>query len=124
MNVIYHLIGIAMVIVLIAKLEGEIERQEPLSAEYVETHRQAAQPTPAAWTRLGESSSPPPAGASVARATFMGKPCAQSDCAGDLAGYRWAEENGITEPARCEVLEGEFADGCRLFARMEQQYNI
>lgn len=123
MNVIYHLIGVAMAIIIIAKFEGEIETPEPVAAATESSVPYPdAQARPASWTPLSEDASMPEM--IVARATFMGNPCPQSDCAEALAGYRWAEENAITEPARCEVLSGEFVTGCRLFARMEQQYNI
>jgi hypothetical protein len=130
MNVIYHLIGIAMAIIIIAKLDGEIEQAEPDAVAAIapaavtapSAVTAAGRATPASWTPTDDNADAPQA--AVARATFMGYPCLQSDCAGNLSGYRWAEENGITEPAGCEVLSGELADGCRLFARLEQRYNI
>lgn len=49
--------------------------------------------------------------------TFGGYPCRTSDCAEDKAGYRWAEENGITNPDDCMGKTGAFIEGCRVYAR-------
>lgn len=49
--------------------------------------------------------------------TFGGYPCHTDDCAEDKAGYRWAEENGITNPDSCTGKTGAFIEGCRVYAR-------
>ena len=47
---------------------------------------------------------------------FGGYPCS-GDCSDDKAGYRWAEQNGITDPDSCTGNTGAFIDGCRVYAR-------
>ena len=49
--------------------------------------------------------------------TFGGYPCVSSDCAEDKSGYRWAEENGITNPDDCTGNSGSFIEGCRVYAQ-------
>jgi len=49
------------------------------------------------------------------RLRFGGYPCI-GECAEHLAGYYWAEENGISEPDNCEGLNAEFIEGCRVYA--------
>ena len=47
---------------------------------------------------------------------FGGYPCL-GDCSDDKAGYRWAEQNGITDPDSCTGNTGTFIEGCRVYAR-------
>ncbi len=47
-------------------------------------------------------------------ATFGGYPCGD-DCSQDLAGYRWAVQNGITDPANCDGRTAPFIEGCRVY---------
>jgi hypothetical protein len=42
---------------------------------------------------------------------FKGKPCL-GDCAGYIAGYQWAEEEGISEDDDCAGHSQSFIDGC------------
>ena len=58
----------------------------------------------------------PPRKASEPAPTFGGYPCS-GDCAEDKAGYRWAEQNGITDPDDCTGNSGAFIEGCRVYAR-------
>jgi len=46
---------------------------------------------------------------------FGGYPCIE-DCSEHMAGYSWAEDNGISEPDNCDGLSAEFMEGCRVFA--------
>lgn len=57
----------------------------------------------------------------VSQLTFMGRPC-QGDCAPYMAGYRWAEREGINDPQAC-AGDGEFRAGCAMYAEMERDYN-
>jgi len=47
---------------------------------------------------------------------FGGYPCI-GDCSNDKAGYRWARQNGITDPDSCTGNTGAFIEGCRVYAR-------
>ena len=47
---------------------------------------------------------------------FGGYPCI-GDCSDDKAGYRWARQNGITDPDSCTGNTGSFIEGCRVYAR-------
>ncbi len=59
---------------------------------------------------------PPPPQVSKPIPKFGGYPCS-GDCTDDKAGYRWAEQNGITDPDSCTGNTGEFIEGCRVYAR-------
>ncbi len=66
---------------------------------------------------------PPPQPQPQARAgqppsTFGEYPC-RRDCSEDKAGYRWAQDESITDPDDCTGKTGAFIEGCRVFA--EQQ---
>ena len=52
--------------------------------------------------------------------TFGGYPC-ENDCSQHEAGYRWAEEHGVTDPANCEGDDARFIEGCRVYAEERQQ---
>jgi hypothetical protein len=43
---------------------------------------------------------------------FEGYECTQ-DCSGHEAGYNWAEENDITDPADCDGNSNSFNEGCQ-----------
>ena len=58
----------------------------------------------------------PPPQPSEPAPTFGGYPCS-GDCSEDKAGYRWAEQHGITDPDACTGNTGAFIDGCRVYAR-------
>jgi hypothetical protein len=49
--------------------------------------------------------------------TFGEYPCASNDCADDKAGYRWAENNAITDADSCTGTTEGFIEGCRVYAR-------
>jgi len=53
-----------------------------------------------AWTQMAE---------------FDGYPCLTMDCSGHQAGYDWAEERALTDPAACEGQPQAFMEGCRSF---------
>ena len=38
------------------------------------------------------------------------------DCSGHEAGYDWAEEKGITDPADCGGNSNSFIEGCEAYA--------
>ena len=59
---------------------------------------------------------PRPPKAQAPALKFGGYPCI-GDCSDDKAGYRWAEQNGITDPDSCTGNTGEFIEGCRVYAR-------
>lgn len=46
--------------------------------------------------------------------TFHGVQCVD-DCSGHRAGYEWAEEGGITDPAACGGSSASFREGCRIW---------
>jgi len=60
--------------------------------------------------------SPPKAPTPAPAPMFGGYPCI-GDCSDDKAGYRWAEQNGITDPDSCTGNTGTFIEGCRVYAR-------
>jgi hypothetical protein len=47
--------------------------------------------------------------------SFEGFPCTQ-DCAGHEAGYKWAEEHDIDDPAKCGGTSKSFIEGCQAWA--------
>lgn len=42
------------------------------------------------------------------------------DCSGHEAGYKWADENEITDPADCEGNSQSFIEGCEAYAEAYQ----
>ncbi len=50
-----------------------------------------------------------------ARGTYAGDGCTV-DCSGHDAGYRWAEERGISDPESCGGKSWSFEEGCRAYA--------
>lgn len=46
---------------------------------------------------------------------FHGYPCTE-DCTGHKAGYEWAEDRGISDPADCGGNSKSFIEGCRAYA--------
>jgi len=131
----YHLIGLAIVLVVIWRvhsllnpLGGLTDPEAPMDvptlavSEAQPEDRPQAPPDPES---SNDSSADTPAAATLAAtATFMGKPCPENDCSVDLAGYHWAEEHGINDPGACPDPSGAFVAGCRLYAGIEQKYNI
>lgn len=61
---------------------------------------------------------PPPPQVSRPAPRFGGYACI-GDCSEDKAGYRWAEQNGITDPDACTGKSGSFIEGCRVYARQQ-----
>jgi len=59
---------------------------------------------------------PPPQPPAPA-AAFGGYPCAASDCAPEIEGYRWAQNDSITDPDECTGNTGAFIEGCRVYAQ-------
>lgn len=55
----------------------------------------------------------------VRRWEFGGYPCRGDDCSDDMAGYRWAQANGIADPDDCTGKSGSFIEGCRVYARQQ-----
>lgn len=49
------------------------------------------------------------------KGTFYGYECTQ-DCSGHQAGYKWAEEKGITNPNNCGGNSQSFIEGCCAYA--------
>lgn len=47
---------------------------------------------------------------------FGGYPCV-GDCSTHETGYRWAEQNGVSDPDSCTGDSAEFIEGCRVYAR-------
>ena len=54
-------------------------------------------------------------GLDTLRLVFGEYPC-RYDCSEHLAGYQWAEENGISAADNCDGLSAEFIEGCRVYA--------
>ena len=46
---------------------------------------------------------------------FHGYPCTEG-CSGHEAGYKWAEENDITDPDDCKGDSKSFIEGCQAWA--------
>ena len=46
--------------------------------------------------------------------TFGGYECTE-DCSGHAAGYRWAEDKGITDEADCSGDSQSFIEGCLVY---------
>jgi hypothetical protein len=47
--------------------------------------------------------------------TFEGYPCTK-DCSGHEAGYKWAEDHDIDDPAKCGGTSQSFIEGCKAWA--------
>ena len=45
---------------------------------------------------------------------FMGYDCTE-DCSGHIAGYEWAEENGIADKDDCGSWSQSFREGCKAY---------
>ena len=54
--------------------------------------------------------------------TFMSYSCLEN-CEGHEAGYKWAEEQGITDELECGGNSESFREGCMAYAE-EQQYDF
>ena len=52
--------------------------------------------------------------AASAQQTFGGNECTE-DCSGHKAGYEWAEENNISDPAGCSANSQSFNEGCETY---------
>ncbi|MDH6231058.1 hypothetical protein M2281_001630 [Mesorhizobium soli] len=52
--------------------------------------------------------------AAFGQQTFGGNECTD-DCSGHKAGYEWAEQNSITDPADCNGYSSSFNEGCETF---------
>ena len=140
----FHLVGIALVLLVLWKIHSlaspgdadpadqgtstivasvDADRDDTISSApevTADADSAAAEAANASSTDTAEAGIPVP----TAITTFMGKPCPENDCSLDLAGYHWAEEHGITDPSACPEPSGEFVAGCRLYASIEQKYNI
>ena len=57
------------------------------------------------------------------RGSFAGVGCTQ-DCSGHEAGYAWAEEKGITDPAHCGGKSWSFIEGCRAYAEQASSDSV
>ncbi|HXC39071.1 MAG TPA: hypothetical protein VN667_08990 [Burkholderiales bacterium] len=129
----YHLIGLAIVLVLIWRVhsllnpldsDADAQTNVPTLAVSEAQPEERPQALPDPESANDSSADAPAATALAATATFMGKPCPDNDCSVDLAGYHWAEEHGINDPGACPDPSGAFVAGCRLYAGIEQKYNI
>ena len=58
---------------------------------------------------------PAPARKPATSYSFGGYPCVSKDCAEDLAGFRWAERNVISDPDSCTGATSGFIEGCRVY---------
>lgn len=47
--------------------------------------------------------------------TYYGDDCTE-DCSGHVAGYQWAEDNGIDDPDDCDGNSDSFIEGCQAYA--------
>lgn len=45
---------------------------------------------------------------------FGGNECTE-DCTGHAAGFRWAEENSVSDPSDCNGNSNSFDEGCQTF---------
>ncbi len=52
----------------------------------------------------------------AAAESFKGYPCTQ-DCSGHKAGYAWAKQRGVTDPAGCGGKSKSFIEGCTAAAQ-------
>ena len=52
--------------------------------------------------------------------TFHGDPRTQ-DCSGHEAGYNWAEQHNIEDPADCGGSSNSFIEGCQAYASEHQE---
>ena len=62
------------------------------------------------------SLAPAAAAAQQASRHFGGYPC-QADCRAHASGFRWAQENRITDPQQCTGNVQAFREGCRVYTR-------
>jgi hypothetical protein len=125
------LLGIAVVLLVLWRLHSlgmpsdleSLDTSTPVTATAADSNDERAANTDSNTdSDAGNESDATPTLNSVA--TFMGKPCPAGDCSVDLDGYHWAEEHGIKDPSACPDPSGEFVAGCRLYAGIEQKYNI
>lgn len=124
-----HAMGIATVLLVVVILQGLLS---PHYAETEESTPESAATTASPYQKTILSPPRPqqlisdyaPATPNTAAATFMGRPCPRLDCASELAGYHWAQENRISDPDNCAGSSGEFVAGCRLYVSIERQYNL
>lgn len=63
----------------------------------------------------------PPAPAPVAAPRDFGGYACTQDCSGHEAGYEWAAENGIQDPAQCGGNSQSFIEGCQDYAERQQE---
>ena len=90
-----------------------------LVAQYIHKQRQEAEHTaclaaPACQEQLVQSRSLFQAKvmrANTGRLFFKGKACAD-DCSGNIGGYVWAEQLGVTKEAACSGKSESFQQGC------------
>ena len=66
-------------------------------------------------TIIGVTSIAMPMRALSQEATFGGNDCTEG-CSGHAAGYRWAEENGVTNASDCGGNSQSFIEGCETYA--------
>ncbi|MGW8185000.1 MAG: hypothetical protein ACWGHO_02720 [Candidatus Moraniibacteriota bacterium] len=52
--------------------------------------------------------------------TFNGYECTD-DCSGHEAGYKWAEEQGITDSSDCDGNSNSFIEGCESYADEQEE---
>lgn len=55
-----------------------------------------------------------------AQQTFGGNDCTE-DCSGHKAGYKWAEDNDISDPADCNGNSQSFSEGCETYTEDQQR---
>lgn len=124
-----HAMGIATVLLVVVILQGLLSSPNAESGESP-TESAAATASPYQKTVVSPLQSQQlisdsgPATLNTAATTFMGRPCPRLDCASELAGYHWAQENRISDPDDCAGSSGEFVAGCRLYVSIERQYNL
>jgi hypothetical protein len=93
-----------LLFVISMQLAQAVRREQPASAVASEPRRVGPPEKPA----------PERKAAPLAQA-FGGYPCLV-DCSEDKAGYRWAEQRGISDPDDCTGITAAFMEGCRVYA--------
>ena len=84
------------------------QREEPPTSAALADHRV-----------VPRDKKPAPQPAATKPALKFGEYPCPADCSEDKAGYRWAEENSITDPDDCTGSTVAFIEGCRVYAQQQ-----
>jgi hypothetical protein len=90
--------------------QSDLDTPEPLAPPFSDTPVAGSYPRPAGPAIRLEAEP---------LLQFGGYPC-NDNCSEHLAGYQWAQENGISEPDNCDGRSAQFIEGCRVYAEQRR----